>query len=50
LSDGLNGAACHACLLAAETSCEVFNRALDRVMLIGTPSDRGLGYFSDLLI
>ena len=30
---GLNGAACHACLLLAETSCEAGNRFLDRAVL-----------------
>ena len=33
---GLNGAACHACLLLAETSCEVGNRFLDRAVLVET--------------
>ena len=37
----LNGAACHACLLLPETSCELGNRFLDRRMLIEshTPVD-----------
>ena len=42
-------AACHSCLLAPETSCEDFNRFLDRAMLVGTPEDRSIGFFSDLL-
>lgn len=33
---GLNGAACHACLLLAETSCEASNRFLDRATLVET--------------
>ena len=33
--DGLNQAACHACCLASETSCESQNLLLDRVMLVG---------------
>ena len=41
-------AACHSCLLAPETSCEDFNRFLDRAMLVGTPEDRSIGFFSDL--
>lgn len=49
LSGGLSGAACHGCLMAAETSCEHFNRFLDRQFLVGTPDDRALGYFSVLL-
>jgi len=32
----LNGAACHACLLESETSCEVGNNFLDRAVLAGT--------------
>ena len=40
LSDPLNRAACHACMLAPETACEEMNRLLDRATLIGT---RGSG-------
>jgi hypothetical protein len=32
----LNGAACHACLLIAETACEAGNRHLDRAALVST--------------
>ena len=32
----LNGAACHACLLESETSCEAGNNYLDRAVLHGT--------------
>lgn len=49
LSDGMNGAACHGCLLAAETSCEHFNRFLDRALLVGSPSNTNIGFFSPLL-
>lgn len=31
---GLHGAACHACLFAPETSCELANRYLDRTLLV----------------
>ncbi|WP_349362827.1 MAG: DUF1998 domain-containing protein [Roseitalea porphyridii] len=34
-SDPLNGAACHSCLFVPETACELFNRSLDRAVLIG---------------
>jgi hypothetical protein len=44
-----NGAACHTCLLAPETSCEEFNAFLDRAMLVGTPAEPQLGFFSPLL-
>lgn len=33
--DRFSGAACHACLLVPETSCESFNRELDRTLLVG---------------
>lgn len=49
LSTPRNGAACHACLLAPETSCEHFNTLLDRALLVGTPDSPGLGFFSDWL-
>jgi hypothetical protein len=39
------GAACHSCLLVSETSCEEFNRLLDRQALIGAPTDPSVGYF-----
>lgn len=47
--DALNLAACHACLLVSETSCEEFNRFLDRATLIGPPSAPEAGFFSELL-
>lgn len=33
---GDNGAACYACLMLAETSCEFHNRLLDRLLLAGS--------------
>lgn len=48
-SESSNLACCHSCLLAPETSCQDFNRFLDRAMLVGTPEDRSIGFFSDLL-
>lgn len=44
-SEKASGAACHSCLLVSETSCEEFNRMLDRVALVGLPSDPSLSYF-----
>lgn len=41
---GINGAACHACLLLAETSCEAGNRFLDRATLVQTLGEHGLGF------
>ena len=42
-----SGASCHSCLLAPETSCEFFNKFLDRALLIGTPEDSSIGFFSE---
>ena len=47
--DSFNLSACHACVLAAETSCEQYNRFLDRALLVGTPDEPGLGFFRSLL-
>ena len=41
----LFGAACHACLFAAETSCEHGNHYLDRALLVDTLTDTGIGFF-----
>ena len=43
----LNYAACHACSLLPETSCEMRNCLLDRVSLMGTPDEPELGFFSN---
>ena len=48
-ADGLNVAACHACTLLPEVSCEERNMLLDRALLVGTPDTPALGYFVDLL-
>lgn len=45
----LNLAACHACLLLPETSCERLNEYLDRGTIIGTPDWPSAGFFFDLL-
>lgn len=44
-----NLAACHACILLPETSCETINQGLDRAMIVGTPDDRKPGWMSELL-
>lgn len=46
--DSLNLAACHSCALVPETACEEFNRLLDRTVVIGTPNNPSLGFFSKL--
>jgi hypothetical protein len=43
--DSLNLAACHACVLLPEVSCEEMNLFLDRAMLVGTLEDPSMGYF-----
>jgi hypothetical protein len=48
-ADALNLAACHACALLPETSCEEMNALLDRGLLVGTPDDPGIGLFVELL-
>ena len=45
---GLNRAACHACLLMSETSCEMANALLDRRFLVG-PIGSFNGLFSGYL-
>lgn len=50
-TDALNMAACHACVLAPETSCELNNTLLDRALLFGThePGEEDAGLFSGYL-
>lgn len=45
---GTNLAACHNCCLLPETSCQHFNQALDRALLLGDPTnpDSFVGYFT----
>ncbi|MEU9439789.1 DUF1998 domain-containing protein [Streptomyces sp. NPDC048304] len=45
-ADSLNLAACHACLLLPETSCENNNILLDRATLIGTTDGRAPAFFA----
>ncbi|UXY20014.1 DUF1998 domain-containing protein [Streptomyces cynarae] len=46
---GTNLAACHACVMLPETSCEHNNILLDRALLVGTPDDARLGFFANIL-
>jgi len=46
--DSCNLAACHNCALVPETSCEQFNRFLDRWMLVGTPEEPDAGFFAHI--
>jgi len=45
LGRGIQGACCHACQFAPETSCEKGNRYLDRSVLVNTFSARGTAFF-----
>jgi hypothetical protein len=47
--NSLNLAACHACSLLPETSCEEFNRFLDRGMLIGKLDSSESGFFNSFI-
>jgi hypothetical protein len=40
-----HGAACHGCLLIAETSCEMRNLFLDRSLLVPTMATHGGAFF-----
>lgn len=48
--NGMNLAACHACLLVPETSCEQFNLGLDRATLVGLPEDTDAGLLSSWVL
>ena len=45
----LSLASCHSCVFASETSCEQYNRFLDRATLVGLPDSPQVGYFHSLL-
>lgn len=44
--DSMNLAACHSCAMVPETSCENFNKLLDRGLVVGTTEDPALGFFA----
>mgnify|MGYP005806033643 CR=1 FL=1 len=44
-----NLAACHACILLPETTCETINQGLDRALIVGTPDRRDAGFMSELV-
>lgn len=50
-TNGLNLVACHACILAPETSCEMNNTFLDRALLFGTRDEgwEDAGLFSEIV-
>jgi len=43
----LHGAACHGCVLVAETSCEQHNEFLDRALVVPTVDNLGIEFFSN---
>jgi len=43
----LQGAACHGCLLLAETSCEQQNDLLDRALVVRTVQGEGAEFFQE---
>lgn len=45
----LHGAACHGCLLVAETSCEQHNDYLDRALVVPTVDNRGVEFFTGVV-
>ena len=45
----MHGAACHGCLLIAETSCERRNEMLDRALVVHTVAGLGAEFFPELL-
>jgi len=44
----LHGAACHGCLLIAETSCERRNEMLDRALVVPTVATPDAAFFGDV--
>lgn len=48
-TDGMNLAACYACALLPETSCEEMNSLLDRALVVGSIDNRNLGFYSPQL-
>lgn len=48
-TDSVNLAACHACTLVPETSCEEGNRFLDRLVLVGELKKPEIGFLHKLL-
>ena len=47
--DNFSRSVCHSCCLAPETSCESYNRFLDRALLTGDGKNKGIGFFEDMI-
>lgn len=44
-TDNCNKAACHNCAIISETSCEEFNRFLDRSLVVNNSNEKNIGFF-----
>ena len=44
-TDNCNKAACHNCAVISETSCEEFNRFLDRSLVVNNSNEKKIGFF-----
>lgn len=44
-TDNCNKAACHNCAIISETSCEEFNRFLDRTLVVNNSNEKNIGFF-----
>jgi hypothetical protein len=44
----LHGAACHGCVLIAETSCERYNQYLDRALVVPSLAEPGAAFLQDV--
>jgi hypothetical protein len=49
ISDTFSGSNCHSCTMVSETSCEHNNRFIDRALVVGTPENPAMGFFSHLI-
>lgn len=45
-TDNCNKAACHNCAIISETSCEEFNRFLDRTVVVNNSNKQEIGFFN----
>lgn len=48
-SETFNLSACHSCMLVPETSCEMFNRFLDRMLVVGSDMTGATAYFEGVI-
>ena len=48
--DNFSLSVCHSCCLMPETSCEAYNRFLDRALLTGDGNNEGIGFFEKMIV